>query len=96
MRVPPADIHGEVMDLRVNPPAMERDPLGEVATGSTVPAGATIDVDDLAIPEEGVYAPPRPRRILSSEIVEFRTVTLARRRPRITGDDSVLAAIDDE
>ena len=52
--------------------------------------------NDLAIPEEGVYAPPRPRRILSSEIVEFRTVTLARRRPRITGDDSVLAAIDDE
>jgi hypothetical protein len=39
----------------------------------------------------GVYAPPRPRRVLHSEVVEFRTETLRRRLPRITGDDSFLA-----
>jgi hypothetical protein len=91
MEVPPADIHGELVDLQVNPSAMAPDPLTEVAAASAAATG----VDDMAIPEEGVYAPRRPRRILSSEIVEFRTATLARRRPRITGDDSVLAAIDD-
>lgn len=44
----------------------------------------------------GVYAPPRPRRVLHSEVVEFRTETLRRRKPRITGDDSFLAVIDDD
>jgi hypothetical protein len=95
MEVPPADIHGEVVDLQVNPSGMAPDPSTEVASGSETAAGAPIDVDDAPIPEEGVYAPRRPRKILSSEVVEFRTATLARRRPRITGDDSFLAAIDD-
>jgi hypothetical protein len=44
----------------------------------------------------GVYAPPRPRRVLHSQVVEFRTETLRRRKPRITGDDSFLAVIDDD
>jgi hypothetical protein len=95
MEVPPADIHGELMDLQVNPPGIGPDPSSEVAAGSAASPGAAVDADDVAIPGEGVYAPRRPRRILSSEIVEFRTATLARRRPRITGDDSFLAAIDD-
>lgn len=95
MEVPPAEIHGELVDLRVNPPGMASHPSSEVDAGSAASPDAPSEVVDLAIPDEGVYAPPRPRRILSSEIVEFRTATLARRRPRITGDDSFLAAIDD-
>jgi hypothetical protein len=95
MEVPPADVHGELMDLQVNQPGIGPDPSGDVAAGSAASRGAPIDAGDMAIPEEGVYAPRRPRRILSSEIVEFRTATLARRWPRITGDDSFLAAIDD-
>jgi hypothetical protein len=95
MEIPPADIHGEFVDLEVHPPGMAPGPLSEVDAGPAASPGAPVEVDDLALPDEGVYAPPRPRRILSSEIVEFRTATLARRRPRITGDDSFLAAIDD-
>jgi hypothetical protein len=83
------------VDLPVNPPGMALGPSSEVDAGSAATPGAPVAVDDLAIPDEGVYAPPRPRRILSSEIVEFRTATLARRRPRITRDDSFLAVIDD-
>jgi hypothetical protein len=95
MEVPPADIHGELVDLKVHPPGMGPGPSHEVAAGSPSRPVAPADVDDLAIPDEGVYAPPRPRRILSSEVVEFRTAALARRRPRITDDDSFQAAIDD-
>ncbi len=95
MEVPPADIYGDLVDLQVDPPGNAPEPSSEVAAGSAASPGAAVDVDDMAIPEEGVYAPPRPRRVLFSEVVEFRTATLARRRPRITGDDSFLAAIDD-
>jgi hypothetical protein len=84
MEAPPADIHGELMDLQVNPPGIGPDPSSEVATGSAASPGAAIDADDVAIREEGVYAPRRPRRVVFSEIVEFRTTTLARRRPHIT------------
>ena len=41
-----------------------------------------------SIPTEGVYAPRRPRKVLFSEVVEFRTETLPRRKPRIPGDNS--------
>jgi hypothetical protein len=95
MEVPPAGIHGELVDLQVNSPGIASGPSTEVDAGSAASPGEAVAVDDLAIPDEGVYAPPRPRRVLSSEIVEFRTATLARRRPRITSDDSFLAAIDD-
>jgi hypothetical protein len=95
MELPPADIHGELVDPKVNPPGIGPDPSSEVVAGSAASPGAVIDADDLAIPEEGVYAPRRPHRILSSEIVEFRIATQARRRPRITGDASLLAAVDD-
>lgn len=37
--------------------------------------------------ELGVYAPPRPRRVLHSEVVEFRTDTLRRRKPQIEDYD---------
>jgi hypothetical protein len=42
------------------------------------------------VPVEGVYAPPRPRKILFSEVIEFRTKTLPRRKPRIPCDHSFL------
>jgi hypothetical protein len=64
---------------------------GNAEWGST---GAE-SVDD-SMPEEGVYAPPHPRKVLLSEVVEFRTDQLPRRKPRITSDDSFLAVIDDE
>jgi hypothetical protein len=96
MEVPPAVSHGEIINLEVNPPAIAPDPSCEVAAGSTASPDTPVNDNDMAIPEEGIYAPPRPRRVLHSVVVEFRTATLPRRRPRITGDDSFLAAIDDE
>jgi hypothetical protein len=52
--------------------------------------------DGESLPAEGVYAPHRPRKVLLSEVVEFRTETLPRRKPRISGDESFQAIIDDE
>jgi hypothetical protein len=59
-------------------------------------ATAQVETDAASIPEEGIYAPPRPRRVLHSEVVEFQTDKLPRRKPRITCDDSYLAVIDDD
>ena len=95
MEVPPTVIHGEVVNPQVNPRGTAPTHRVGSPSGSAASPRAPIDVDDVEIPEEGVCAPPRPRRILFSEIVELRTATLARRRPRTTGDDSLLAAIHD-
>lgn len=37
-----------------------------------------LKADEASIPEEGVYAPPRPRRVLHSEVVEVQTGRLPR------------------
>jgi hypothetical protein len=52
--------------------------------------------DDSAIPDEGVYAPQWPRKILFSETVEFRISELPRREPSVFVDDGFLTVIDDE
>jgi hypothetical protein len=96
MEVRPDIIHGEFIDPDFNRPARVPERLGEVAAGPVASPDAPIDVNDMTISEEGVYAPPRPHTVLDSEVVEFRTAALPRRRPRIAGDDSFLAAIGDE
>jgi hypothetical protein len=74
------------------------DPAASVSVRSLEQSASCVDAADSMSEEDvyGVYAPPRPRRVLHSEVVEFRTETLRRRLPRITGDDSFLAVIDDD
>jgi hypothetical protein len=83
----PVDVSGSEPNLAASVPVktLERPSL-------SVDAGASMSEEAVY----GVYAPPRPRRVLHSEVVEFRTETLRRRTPRITGDDSFLAVIDDD
>ena len=82
--------------LPADPAGTEPDSL---ANGSAATLEETVVVAEGAgesIPEEGVYAPPRPRKVLFSEVVEFRTATLPRRKPRIPRDDSFRPVTDDE
>jgi hypothetical protein len=74
----------------------EQAPAANSVSGDFERAVARVDTDAAPFPEEGVYAPPRPRRVLLSEFVEFETDKLPRRKPRINGDDSFLSAIGDD
>jgi hypothetical protein len=69
------------------PAGTEPDSLANVAAETLERTLAAVDGADTSIPEEGVYAPPRPRKVLFSEVVEFRTETLPRRKPQIPADD---------
>jgi hypothetical protein len=82
--------------LPAHPSGTEPDSLANGAGATLEETGGAVDGADESIPEEGVYAPPRPRKVLFSEVVEFRTETLPRRRPRIPDDESFPAVIDDE
>jgi hypothetical protein len=46
-------------------------------------------------PPESIFVPRRKKKVLLSEVVEIKTSDLPRRKPRIVGDDSFLAVIDD-
>jgi hypothetical protein len=74
------------------------EPDSQANRAATTPEEAVVAVEraDESIPEEGVYAPPRPRKVLDSEVVEFRIKTLPRRKPRIPNDESLRVIIDDE
>jgi hypothetical protein len=78
------------------PARIEPDPQANRAAATPEEAVVAVEGADESIPEEGVYAPPRPRKVLYSEVVEFRTKTLPRRKPRIHGDESLRVLIDDE
>ena len=59
-----------------------------LATSTTaLPAhkpGASVDID----PADGVFAARRKKKVLLSEVVEFKTSELRRRKPRMIGDDT--------
>ena len=74
----------------------EPDALAHGAAANLEEAEIAVEEAGESIPAEGVYAPPRPRKVLFSEVVKFRTETLPRRKPRIPGDESFRAIIDDE
>jgi hypothetical protein len=74
----------------------EPDSLAQGAAATLETTVAAVEGADASIPKEGVYAPPRPRKVLFSELVELRTETLPRRKPRIAGDQSFLAVVGDE
>jgi len=54
--------------------------------------GSSVDV----YPADGVFAARRKKKVLLSEVVEFKTSELRRRKPRMVSDDTFLAIIDDE
>ena len=85
-----------VFMLPVDAAGTEPSPTANVTASNLeqLAAGAVAAMDEGDV--YGVYAPPRPRKVLFPEVVEFRTDKLPRRKPRITGDDSFLAVIDDE
>jgi hypothetical protein len=69
----------------------EASAAANVAASNVEPLGTSAHVEEVY----GVYAPRRRKRVLHSDFVEFRTDQLPRRKPRITGDDSVLAYVPD-
>jgi hypothetical protein len=47
-------------------------------------------------PADGVFAGRRKKKVILSEVVEFKTSELRRRRPCLINEDTFFAAIDDE
>jgi hypothetical protein len=82
--------------LPIEATGVEPEPVANLLADSAEQVSAVADSVDASIPEEGVYAPQRPRKVLLSEVVEFRTDKLPRRKPHIAGDGSFLVVIDDE
>ena len=83
----PVDVSGSETSLTASVPVKHLERLAPSAEAATSVAEEAV---------YGVYAPYRPRRVLYSEVVEFRVDTLRRLKPLIMGDDSFLAVVDDE
>jgi hypothetical protein len=71
-------------------------PTESVATSTTAsPTRETVSSAE-TFPVDTVFAGRRKKKVLMSEVVEFKTSRLPRRKPQIVSDDTFLAVIDDE
>jgi hypothetical protein len=67
-----------------------------VTTSTTALPAREAESSAEIFPADSVFAGRRKKKVLMSEVVEFKTSKLRRRKPQIVCDDAFLAVIDDE